>query len=498
MEIIRAKKIDESNMVLDCNSGISREISEAFAFYVPNYKFVPAYKNGVWDGRIRIYNGLTRLMPIGLTEHLEKFASNRNYEIEYIPSQQYGSPKATLNVSDEEIIEFIKKIDLRIGEKKIEIRDYQLKAILHGIRNKRAVMLSPTGSGKSLIQYIIIRYLVEVHNRKALLIVPTTSLVEQMYSDFESYGWDAENLCHRIYSGKDKSTTLPVVITTWQSVYKLQRPWFKKFTVLMGDESHLFKAKSLSSIINKMGEADFKIGVSGTLDGSEVNELVLQGHFGKVFRVTKTKILQEDSVLSKIDISVINLIYPEEDRKNAKGFNYQQELDFVITNSTRNKFIKNLTKSLSGNTLILFQYVKKHGKILYDEISDIMPDDRKVFYVSGEVKTDVRENIRKIVETETDAVICASYGTYSTGINIRNIHNIILASPSKSQVRVLQSIGRGLRIADNQNDLKLYDIADDLRWKSRINFLMKHSVERCRIYNKEEFPWKVHEVKINE
>lgn len=495
-DTLKIKKIDHSQIRIDCNDGIAFELGEHFSFYVENYKFMPAYKSGMWDGKIKLFDSRTRLLPAGLVSHLEVFAKKRNYTTEYIESGQYGLPIQKNDATAAKIMDFTKSLNLTLDDKPIEIRDYQFNAIVHGIKNKNAVMVSPTGSGKSLIQYVIIRYLVDVLEMNVLLIVPTTSLVEQMYGDFRDYGYDVDAHCHKIYSGKDKNTNKQIVITTWQSIYKLQKPWFSRFGAIMGDESHLFKAKSLSTIMNKLTEAEYRIGVSGTLDGSQVNELVLQGHFGPIFRVTKTKTLQENKVLSNINISVLRLVYPEEVRKLLVKTEYQKEVDYIVTYSDRNKFTKNLAKSLNGNTLILFQFVEKHGKPLYDIIKNSVPDDRKVFFVYGGIDTEDREMIRKIVETQKNAIIVASYGVFSTGINIRNIHNIILSSPSKSQIRVLQSIGRGLRISDNKEPLNLYDIVDDLSYKKYFNFALRHSVERCKIYNREEFPWKEYEVKI--
>ena len=296
---------------------------------------------------------------------------------------------------------------------------------------------------------------------------------------------------------KDKDNiTAGIVVSTWQSIYKLPKKWFEQFGMVIGDETHLFKAKSLSSIITKLTEAEYRIGVSGTLDGSLVNELVLQGHFGPIYKVTKTKELQKRKVLSNINISVLSLEYPPEIRKSLVKTEYQKEIDFIVTNKTRLKFVKNLAKSLKGNTLVLFQFVEKHGKPLHEQIKDSVDTQRKVFFVYGGVDAKDRELIRKIVETQSDAIIVASYGVFSTGINIKNIHNIILASPSKSQIRVLQSIGRGLRISDNNEPLSLYDIVDDMHWGKYLNFALKHSVERCTIYDREEFPWKIYNIKL--
>ena len=177
---------------------------------------------------------------------------------------------------------------------------------------------------------------------------------------------------------------------------------------------------------------------------------------------------------------------------------YQDEIDYLVSSKSRNNFIKNLTLKLKGNTLVLFQLVEKHGKDLHKLIEDKAENNRKVFYIYGGVETEEREKARAIVEKENDAIIVASYGTFSTGINIKNLHNIIFASPSKSRIRNLQSIGRGLRLGDNKVNATLYDIADDLQYKSKENFTLKHFQERINIYTEEEFDYEIHNINLKD
>jgi superfamily II DNA or RNA helicase len=324
--------------------------------------------------------------------------------------------------------------------------------------------------------------------------VPTTSLVSQLASDFADYGFESDRYVHRIFSGQDKQTDKPIVISTWQSIYKLDKKYFEQFDVVIGDEAHLFKANSLSSIMSKLHNCRFRFGFTGTLDGTQTHRLVLEGLFGVVKKVTTTAELIEQKHLAEFSIKAIVLKYPDDTKKLLKDATYQDEIDFIVRNESRNKFIKNLALSLdNGNTLLLFQYVEKHGKVLYNMIKNDA-GDRKVFFVSGEVEGEEREQIRKIVETEQDAIIVASYGTFSTGVNIRNLHNIIFSSPSKSRIRNLQSIGRGLRKSDTKTSSTLYDIADDLSWKSKKNHTLLHFIERINIYNEEKFVYKIYTV----
>jgi len=265
---------------------------------------------------------------------------------------------------------------------------------------------------------------------------------------------------------------------------------------VFGDECHGFKSKSLTTIMNKCTEAEYRFGTTGTLDGALTHELVLQGLFGKVYRVTSTRALQDNDTLAKLAIKRIILNYSEQVKKDFGKKTYQEELEFIVTNSKRNSFIKNLTLDLKGNTLLLYNYVEKHGKPLYKLIKDEVDETRKVFFVSGETAATDREAIRAIVEKQKNSITVASLGTFSTGINIRNLHNIVFASPSKSQIRVLQSIGRGLRKTDDGKSTTLYDIIDDITWKSKKNFGILHADERLRIYGREKFNHKTYRVDL--
>lgn len=479
-------------LYLDCEPSISAELADHFSFYAPGYQFQPLYKKRLWDGKIRLYNRMTNELNTGLYDKLKDFCMNHNYTMT-LNNGHYGLPNEKVNVNHLELVQYIEKLSLPW-----EIRDYQYDAVAYGIHHKRAVLQSPTGSGKSLIIYCLLRWYLDNYESNVLVVVPTTSLVEQMYNDFASYGMDVENDCHIIYSGKDKQTKKRVIISTWQSIYKLSKEWFEQFGCVFGDECHGFKAKSLSAIMNKCTEADFRYGTTGTLDGTQVNRLVLTGLFGPVRKVITTKDLQENNTLAKLNINVLLLNYNDEDKKKfwSDKKTYHDELDFIVTHDVRNRFISNLAVSCKGNTLVLFQLVQKHGKVLFDLIDNKVSEKRKVFYVSGETETTDREAIRGIVEKQKDAIIVASMGTFSTGINIKNLHNIIFASPSKSQIRVLQSIGRGLRMSDDGRPTTLYDLADDIHIGKQKNFTLGHSADRIKIYNKEQFDHKIIPVNI--
>lgn len=489
METVRVWKLNHANLYVECDSGVGQELNEFFSFYVPGYKFMPAYRNKLWDGKIRLFNRNTNELPAGLIHHLFQFCRTRGYTLDQ-QNGDYGLPYEKQHVDIEQLTSFINSLSLPF-----DIRPYQLDCVQKGLERKRGILLSPTGSGKSLIIYSLMSWFLSRHKEKVLIIVPTTSLVEQMANDFVEYGMP-ERLAHKIYSGKDKDTESPIIISTWQSIYKLPKIWFQQFGMVLGDECHGFKSKSLMSIMNKCTEAEYRFGTTGTLDGTQTHELVLQGLFGRTYKVTTTKELQDEDHLAKLEIKRIILEYEKNERSNFGVKTYQEEIEYIVTNENRNKFIRNLTVSLSGNTLVLYNYVEKHGKPLFQMIRDLAKEDRKVFFVSGGTDTSDRESIRKIVEKMDNAIIVASLGTFSTGINIKNLHNIIFASPSKSQIRVLQSIGRGLRKSDNNEATTLYDISDDICWKSKKNYSFLHAEERLKIYQKEKFEEKTYRVPL--
>ena len=483
---------DYSMLYVDVDPGLAAEISDYFSFFVPGYKFMPAYKNKVWDGKIKLFNRMTGELNAGLYIYLIKFCAERGYAID-TEETDYGLPVYNDPINTEDFNTFLEGLNLPFMP-----REYQYDAIVTALNRSNAILLSPTGSGKSFIMYLIMEYFRTYLNdteQKVLIIVPTTSLVEQLTSDFKDYGMDITQV-HKIYSGKDKNTDKGVIISTWQSIYKHPKKWFEQFGMVLGDECHGFKSKSLSSIMNKATEAKYRFGTTGTLDGTQTHKLVLEGLFGPVYNVTTTKMLQDDNTLAALDIKVLLLNYPANVRKEFGKQTYQDEINFIIGRDTRNNFIRNLAVSNVGNTLVLYQRVEAHGKPLYDLINNKVDEGRKVFFVSGDTATSDREAIRKIVEKQSNAIIVASLGTFSTGINIRNLHNIIFASPSKSQIKVLQSIGRGLRQSDDGRTTKLFDIADDLHWGKRNNFTLMHSAERVKIYDKQQFNYEIIKVDI--
>jgi superfamily II DNA or RNA helicase len=445
-------KSNEVFLKINAEPHIEYELRDHFKFEVPNAKFMPQYRGRNWNGEIHLYDMRSKQIYVGLLDKIVQFCNN------------YGYMQAICSHSP---------------------RKYQIEGVYDALKHNRKLLISPTASGKSLMIYSLVRYYVD-KGQKILLVVPTTSLVEQMYKDFLDYGWDADSYCHRIYSGREKSNDASVTITTWQSVYKLERSFFEEYNVVIGDEAHLFKSKSLISIMTKLHHAKYRFGFTGTLDGTQTHKWVLEGLFGPSYKVTKTDELMRQGHLSQLDIQCLVLKHPPQTFDT-----YEDEIQYLISHEQRNRFIKNLTLDLKGNTLVLFQRVESHGAILYEEINKNKGDDHKVFFIHGGVDTEERELVREITERENSAIIVASYGTFSTGINIKNLHNVIFASPSKSRVRNLQSIGRVLRKGKDKTKAILYDISDDCTHKSRRNYTLNHLIERIKIYNEENFNYEI-------
>lgn len=481
------QKKNEIYLKVETEPHIHQELFDYFTFDIENAKFMPQYRSKYWDGKIRLYSNHTGEIYVGLLDKLVSWAKKFDYSIEFKNNKFYGLPfEENEMISMEGVSDYMNRVS------KHNPRDYQINAVYDALKYNRKLLISPTASGKSLMIYSIVRYFTEKESN-TLLIVPTTSLVEQMHKDFEDYGWDAEKYCHKIYSGKEKSTNKNVIITTWQSIYNLPRSFFEKFDVVIGDEAHQFKSKSLVSIMTKMDNAKYRFGFTGTLDGSQTHKWVLEGLFGPSYKVTQTKELIEKGYLSKLDIKVLLL------KHNEHQFNeYEDEIQYLINHERRNKFIKNLSLDLKGNTLLLFNRVETHGQPLYELINSSASGKRKIFFIHGGVDTEEREQVREITEKENDAIIVASYGTFSTGINIKKLHNVIFASPSKSRIRNLQSIGRVLRKGENKTKAILYDIADDITYKSKKNYTLNHLIERIKIYNEEQFNYEIIQINFKE
>lgn len=482
MDKVTVDKINDVFLQIRCDYAISRELSEYFSYTVPGHQHMPKFRSGMWDGKFRIYKAQTGKLYCGLIKHLEVFCKDREYDFEVL------FDTATEEFSTHEALEWISTAG--VPEDK-ENRDYQVEAFCHSIRNKRALLLSPTASGKSLIIHYIQQYL----NLPTLIIVPTIGLVHQMYSDFEEYGFDSATHIHKIFEGANPNTSKRVVVSTWQAIHKLPKKWFSRFKVLLGDEAHGFKAQSLTSISEKMTTCPYKIGFTGTLDDSECNKLILEGLFGPVKIVATTRELIDAGYLSPLNIKCVVLKYSDAMKKKYGKLAYPDEIKLLTESPVRNKFITNLALSLDGNVLVMFKH-KAHGRELERIIRG--KTNRPVFFIDGGVKGKARDDIRKIVDSHTNAILIASVGTSAVGINIVNLAHCIFCHPSKARIKVLQAIGRILRKSKLKLFAQLYDIADDLSWGGKVNHTIRHFLDRLKMYDSEEHIYTIFTVSIKD
>jgi superfamily II DNA or RNA helicase len=465
-------KLNEVYIKIKCEPSIAYELRDAFSFKVENYFFMPAFKAGIWDGSVRLFNILTGCIYAGLQKQIEEFCKERNYEIEYT----YDTSFTKISLVD--IQEFIKTLKLPF-----EPHKHQMEAFLYAVESKRALLISPTGSGKTLLDFLLIKYF----NKKSLIIVPTTNLVTQLYSDFIEYGMD-ENSMYKVYAGQDKNTNKQIICSTWQSLVKMPKSYFEQFELVIGEEADGFEAKSLTSIMTKLVNCSYRFGVTGTLKGTQINQLVLEGLFGPIKTVATTSELMNKKILSDLKINVLVLNYSEKEKKVKR--NYITEIDFILSHLKRNEFIKNLALSREGNTLVLFQFIEKHGRPLYEQI---LKDagERPVFFVWSEIKGDDRDQIRKLVENQTNAIIIAS-SVFVRGVNIKSLKHLISTSPTKARRTVLQAIGRTLRRSKTKSEAILYDVVDNLG----NNYALQHYIERSKIYMEENFQVKTYNINL--
>lgn len=455
------------------------EISKYFQFKPAGYQFSPAYQMGIWDGWTYPINKKTGEFKKGLYSSIVKASKNMSFDV-ILDKTDFSYLNDKYNLCS---------IDVISGGAGSLITpfDYQIAGANYVLQNKRCIIESPTGSGKSLLQYMIIRTLLNNKFKKILIIVPTVNLVSQLYTDFIDYAelddFCVEDNCHQISEGAKKDADKMIYISTWQSLQNIKNnKYFEEFDAVLVDECHTAKGNVIVKILDKAINAKIKTGFTGTLDESPLHKNILLGLFGDVYVTATTKELMDRGILAKLLIKAITL-----NHGYIPKMEYSEELDYLVSHDKRNNLITNLTASLDGNSLILFQLVEKHGKVLHKILKEKYPD-KDIYLIYGGVKSGKREEIRRLLESKNNAIVIASYQTFQAGINIKKLHNVIFASPSKSKIRIFQSIGRGLRIHNSKNTAIIYDIADDLRGnRSTPNHTFRHFMERLDMYTNEKF-----------
>ena len=492
MSDIVVSKVNKSTMFIDCSNNITKELSRYFSAKAENYKFHPMVRAGRWDGTLYFLDYKTNNLPIGLKEKLKDFAKDR-YSISF-------TFETCQDISLEDFLSFVKTLSIPFPP-----YDYQLKAAYDAIRLKHLNIMSMTGSGKSLIFYMIVRWL-EAQNIRTLIIVPKIQLVEQLFGDFISYGWEnVEEKCCRVYGGQKRTLTKNVIISTYQSLYsdakrdEVSEDYidFQSIQALMIDEAHGSKNKSLSYISKRCINAEYRCGCSGTYpEESSANWFTIVGGTGQIIQYSTYTELQANNQISNIKIKMIKLVYPDAIKRfnyeNNKE-NYSAEVDYTNMQQGRMDFITKLVGSLEGNTLVLFIKKEKTGIPLFNQIKNTL-SERSVFYIDGSVPVGERESIREQMEESDGVVLVGSFGVLSEGTNIKRVHNLIFASSYKSEIKVLQSLGRSLRLWNDKEYATLFDIVDDMKLIDKSNKIhytnstMSHGKKRYQIYKQQNFP----------
>ena len=486
MSDIVVRKLNESFIKVISDPDIAREISDTYTFEVAGAKFTPMYKMGRWDGKIRIFNLGARTLPYGLISELEKFAESRNYSFES------AVETTDTGLTYKEVEEFANSLGIDQRVPPITIRDYQINGAFQALKNKRAILHAATGAGKSLVLYIICRYIIEALEMRVLIVVPTISLTSQMKSDFADYAsgtdWSADDNVHCISAGADKNIKKPITVSTFQSIYKMDSDWLNQFGCIIGDEGHKIIAKTITGIYERATEVQYKLACTGTLHDMKCNLLVMKGIAGDVHEIATTSTLIENKQLVPLTIKAIILNHPDHVALAMKKVDYETEIKYIVNIERRNEFVAKLATQCKGTTLVLFRFIDQ-GTKLYDLISE-KATERNVHYIDGGVTGKDRELIRKNANTADD-IIVASYSVFSTGVNLPAIENIIFAHPAKSAITIIQSIGRGLRLKDGKDKCTLYDISDNMTYKKKANISYRHLGDRLGTYTKNGFTYSI-------
>lgn len=474
-----------------CDNTQSNELYNFLDCFTNNYKYDIRYKMGQWNGKISFFNLYTHLLPIGLLYKLVEFAKYYNYKLKlnFDKSEFYN------NVNESEIIKFYGEI----FKDNIYPRDYQHKSILRAINLKRGIINSATGSGKSLIIYAIIRYLLKNINDKILLVVPNISLTIQMFNDFsKDYGWEsAKEYISILYNkSKDYDINKKILISTWQSIYKHDESFFKDFGAVIVDETHSVRSISIQNILKNSINAKYRIGLTGTLPDEKIDLYNIFGYLGYKLITVKNDELIKDGFLSNIKINNLIIKYPDEIVAKNKNNDFKSEYKLVIEYKFRNEIFSYIINNINNtdNILILCERID-HLNNIYEHINPICVEkNRKVYKIFSGINKDVREDIRSCVENNDGVVIVATFGTMSMGINIKKLHHIVLGSSYKSKIKILQSIGRGLRLHITKHNMMLWDLVDDLTYNNKnkiiCNYLYKHFLLRVKYYNEQNFEHK--------
>jgi superfamily II DNA or RNA helicase len=472
-------KLDESVLKVLCFQSIAMEINEAYSFLMDGYKFSPLFKQGRWDGYIRIFSLGKRTLPSGLYSNLVSLCESRGWQLRTVNNPQndvYGLPNEELDLSKEECQKYVEDLNIYARGEKLNIDDFQHHGIYQALLKRQCILEAATSAGKSLMVYSIARYITEELDGRMLILVPTVGLTTQFKSDFQDYssqnGWDVDGNIHLISAGIEKITKKRITISTFQSLSKEDSEYFNSFTCIMTDEGHKITADTFKNIYGKATEVPYRLACTGTLQELKCNLLQMIGLTGPVVHVINASELISRGRAVPLKVKALQLNYSQEWCAAMKKADYDQEITWLSLNPRRNNFISKLSTRLKGTTLVMFNYAD-HGKLLYEKIKELAGDTRPVYIIDGNVKKDRREEIRQLASLE-DCIIVASLKTMAAGVNMPAIENIVYAHPTKGKIQYIQTLGRGLRLKKGKTHCNLYDIGDNLTYKRKPNNTFRH------------------------
>jgi len=470
---------------------------------IEGWRFHPLVKKRLWDGYISYIKG--NKIPSGLWKEVMEIGQEYNFEIKM---------QGVKRLFDDEIKEeeFTKwATDFFAKHPKFQPRDYQIQAAFRILKYRRCLAELATSAGKTLISFMVVAYLLEVLKKKRILfIVPNVSLVIQATEDFDEYNLrDRIPLkIQQIYAGAKIKKSSNIVVGTYQSLVKKPADYFAEFDVVMVDETHKAKSLSIRTILDQCWHCDYRFGLSGTIPKKgTIDRLTLMACTGPLITNVSASFLQEQGHVSPCKVMIIEMDYASEEQKESFYFLsrtpedrknlFSLEQNFVISSEKRRKFILDVIAKTNHNSLVLFYRIEQ-GEALYNALRQI--PGKEVYYVDGGTDKDYREVYKKKMENKDNVILVASYGTFSTGISVKRIHNIFLTESFKSEVIIRQSIGRGLRKHESKNMLNIVDFVDDMRYTadSRVykNYLYRHGEARRDIYLEQKFPYTIKNVKF--
>lgn len=492
--------LTENNQFLSIDDATELELEQlriSLTKRIESWRFNPLVKKGVWDGYVS-YIKDDKWIPAGLWKYVIDVCKEYKFEVKINGIRRLIDSDINADTFEKWALDFFK-------DSEITPRDYQIETAYNILKYRKCLAELATSAGKTLISFLTVAYMLEKQKAdKILFIVPNVSLVVQAHEDFHEYNYmnRVSLRIQQIFAGQKIKSNKNIVIGTYQSLIKKKPEYFAEFDAVIVDETHKAKSASIKTILQKCTNAKYKFGLSGTLpkDGT-LDKLTLLSQTGPVISEVKAAFLQKEGHIAQCVVKVIEMNYATESQRTAfqelaqnKYENkdvFQLEQNFVITSDARLNFVSNVISRIPRNSLVLFHRIE-HGKRLYEKLRQ--ESDKRVFYVDGGTDKDIREEYKKKMEAGEEVVIVASYGTFSTGISIKKIHNIFFTESFKSEVIIRQSIGRGLRQHSSKDKVLIIDFVDDIRTIEWDNYLYKHGKVRQSIYKQEKFDYSIKKV----